>query len=186
MELRQIKAIEQANKQKLINAFPLLNLNENSGIYIFTREENGIKYAYIGQAKHLLSRLAQHLSGYSHIDLSLKKRGLHSINNLNGWSLNIINCFEDELNDKEQIWIKRFADNGYQLYNKTVGGQLQGKNDLGDREVRGYRSGVAIGYAKASKGIAKLFKSNLKVEINGKSNKNKEKALAKFKIFIGE
>lgn len=35
-------------------------------------DENGFRYAYIGQAVHILTRLAQHLVGYQHIDLSLK------------------------------------------------------------------------------------------------------------------
>ena len=66
---RQIKAIEQKNKERILKVRP--NVPNTSGIYIFFREENDIKYAYVGQAKHLLSRLAQHLSGYQHIDLSL-------------------------------------------------------------------------------------------------------------------
>ena len=49
---------------------------EDSGIYVFTRQENGFKYAYVGQAKHILTRLAQHLNGYQHIDLSIKNTAL--------------------------------------------------------------------------------------------------------------
>ena len=44
-------------------------------------DEEGIKYAYIGQAKHILTRLAQHLTGYQHIDLSIRKHGLYSNRN---------------------------------------------------------------------------------------------------------
>ena len=79
-KLRQTKAIERKNKQLFLK----LNkkLNDSSGIYIlFRTDENDIKYFYCGQAKHILSRLAQHMSGYQHIDLSLKKRGLWSENN---------------------------------------------------------------------------------------------------------
>ena len=74
MNYRQIKAIEQKNKQRILAVCS--NVTETSGIYILIREENGFKYAYVGQAKHLLTRLAQHLSGYQHIDLSIKKHGL--------------------------------------------------------------------------------------------------------------
>ena len=45
---KQVKAIEASNKKRLLSVNP--NLNENSGIYFLTRvDENGIKYAYIGQ-----------------------------------------------------------------------------------------------------------------------------------------
>lgn len=69
--IRQAKAIEQNNKKRLLEVNP--KLDEESGIYFLTRiDENGFKYAYIGQAVHILTRLAQHLVGYQHIDLSLK------------------------------------------------------------------------------------------------------------------
>ena len=54
MNFKQIKAIEQKNKQRLLKVFP--DLTEDSGIYFLTRQENGFKYAYIGQAKHILTR----------------------------------------------------------------------------------------------------------------------------------
>lgn len=74
MNYRQIKAIEQKNKKRILAVNP--ETDEGSGIYFLTRtDENGIRYAYIGQAKHLLTRLSQHLSGYQHIDLSLKNMG---------------------------------------------------------------------------------------------------------------
>ena len=69
---KKAKAIEKKNKEKWLALNPALN--EKSGIYLLTRRDaNGIKYAYVGQAKHILTRLAQHLVGYQHIDLSLKK-----------------------------------------------------------------------------------------------------------------
>ena len=67
---KHIKAIEAKNKQQIQELCPMMH--DVSGIYILTRYESGFKYAYVGQAKHLLTRLAQHLSGYQHIDLSLK------------------------------------------------------------------------------------------------------------------
>ncbi len=78
---RKVKDIEQKNKKRLLAINP--NLDDESGIYFLTRiDENEIKYAYIGQAIHILIRLAQHLAGYQqHIDLSLKKHGLYSAAN---------------------------------------------------------------------------------------------------------
>jgi predicted GIY-YIG superfamily endonuclease len=64
---RQVKAIEKKNKERLLQINP--ELDEESGIYFLLREdEDGFKYAYIGQAKHILTRLASHLTGYQHID----------------------------------------------------------------------------------------------------------------------
>ena len=115
---KQVKAIEKKNKDKFLK----LNdkLNDNSGIYILTRiDENNIKYAYIGRAKHILTRLAQHMVGYQHIDLSLKKHGLYSDINNYGWNVNSINCDESDLDDKEKYYIAEYANKGYQLRNKT-------------------------------------------------------------------
>ena len=98
---KQAKAIESVNKKKFLE----LNneLNNDSGIYMLTRiDENGFKYAYIGQAKHILTRLAQHMVGYQHIDLSLKNHGLYSDKNEYGWNVIYYNCSEEELDDKEQ------------------------------------------------------------------------------------
>ena len=183
MNFKQVKAIEQKNKQRLLKAFP--ELTEESGIYFLIRYENGFKYAYIGQAKHILTRLAQHLKGYQHIDLSLKKHGLWSEENKTGWKIDFIIYPEKELNYKEQMWIRNYANAGYQLYNHTTGSQGTGKAVLGEqKERKGYNQGLHNGYEKARKEIAKLFDKNLIYIINGKTNKNKEKAFEKFTQFI--
>ena len=79
---RQIKAIEQKNKQRLLEVNS--KLDDESGIYFLAREdEQGFRYAYVGQAVHILTGLAQHLSGYEqHIDRSLKKHGFQKINSM--------------------------------------------------------------------------------------------------------
>ena len=101
--IRKAKMIEANNKHRFLKVNP--TLDDKSGIYILTREEDGIKYAYIGQAKHILSRLAQHLVNYQHIDLSLKKHGLYSDDNPCGWKVNAIHFKESELDEKEQYYI---------------------------------------------------------------------------------
>jgi predicted GIY-YIG superfamily endonuclease len=185
MNFKQIKAIEKANKQRLLKVMP--TLTEDSGIYILTREENGFKFAYIGQAKHLLTRLAQHLSGYQHIDLSLKKHGLKSEENPNGWDITAITFDEAELDKAEQDFIKHYANAGYQLRNKTAGGQGAGKFEIAETKPRKtYHDGIKQGYEKARKEVAKLFEKNLVFSINGKENKLKAKAYEKFAQFIGE
>lgn len=183
MDIKKVKAIEKANKQRWVKHFGAIP--DESGIYILTREENGFKYAYIGQAKHILTRLAQHLSGYQHIDLSLKKHGLWSEENKTGWCMGYLTYPVNELDKKEQSLIKTFATSGYQMRNKTAGGQSEGKFEIAEtRAKKGYREGLARGYENARRDVAKLFDKNLFFGINGKPNKNKEKALKKFQEFL--
>ena len=183
--IRQAKAIEQKNKKKLLEVNPALD--EGSGIYFLTRsDEAGIKYAYIGQAKHIITRLAQHLVGYHHIDLSLKKHSLHSEVNPYGWKIGFMHFPSEHLDEKEQYYIKMYAQNGYQLRNKTAGGQGEGKVQIDEyRPAKGYRDGIKQGYKNASKEIAHLFDKHLKVAIKSdKPNKTQQKALEKFKDFL--
>ena len=181
-QLRKAKAIEKANKQRILKHFP--NVTEDSGIYILTREENGFKYAYVGQATHLLTRLAQHLKGFQHIDLSIKNHGLYSDENKNGWYISILKYPLNELNTKEQEFIKEYANAGFQMRNKTSGSQDIGKKDIAEAPTKGYQQGLHNGYEKARKEVAKLFEKNLIFGVNGKTNKYKEKAFEKFMQFI--
>ena len=183
--ITEIKRMEREIKQRLLFINP--KLNEQSGIYFLTREdEQGIKYAYIGQAKHILSRLAQHMTGYQHIDLSLKKHGLISNNNMCGWNVNFLNFPEELLDEKEQYYIKKYALGGYQLRNKTAGGQGSGKKQIKDyRPGKTYRQGVEQGMKNASRDVAKLFDKYLNV--SAKSNPptvNQMKAMDKFEKFL--
>ena len=184
MNFKQIKAIEQKNKQRILKMCP--NTPETSGIYILTREENGFKYAYIGQAKHLLSRLAQHLSGYQHIDLSIKKHGLKSQDNPCGWDIQWVSTPEWTLNAFEQELIKDYANAGYQLRNKTSGSQGVGKRGLDDQKApKGYYDGLKQGYLNARKEVSNLFAKHLNYsKKSDKPNKIQEKALDKFKTFL--
>lgn len=181
---KQVKAIEYKNKQRILDLCP--DVPETSGIYIFYREEDDFKYAYIGQAKHLLTRLAQHLSGYQHIDLSLKKHKLWSENNPCGWKLMYYVYPISELDEKEQYYIKEYANLGYQLRNKTSGSQGEGKHGIADNKPsKGYYDGLAQGYKNAQKFVANLFDKHLKYDKKSdKPNKNQEKAMARFEDFL--
>ena len=183
--ITEIKRMEREIKQRLLFINP--KLNEQSGIYFLTREDElGIKYAYIGQAKRILARLAQHMTGYQHIDLSLKKHGLISNNNMCGWNVNFLNFPEELLDEKEQYYIKKYALGGYQLRNKTAGGQGSGKKQINDyRPGKTYRQGVEQGMKNASRDVAKLFEKHLNV--SAKSNPptvNQMKAMDKFEKFL--
>lgn len=183
--ISQIKAIEKKNKKRLLAVNS--ELNDKSGIYFLLRvDENGMKFAYIGQAKHILSRLAQHLVGYQHIDLSLKKHGLFSKENSHGWSVHFMNYSLSELDEKEQYYIKLYASKGYQLRNKTAGGQGEGKSQIDEyRPAKGYRDGLLQGKKNASREIANLFDKHLNVsKKSDKPNKIQERALEKFMEFL--
>lgn len=98
---KQLKAIEAKNKKRILEVCP--TINDASGIYIMTRYEDGFKYAYIGQAKRLLTRLAQHLSGYQHIDLSIKRHGLWSDENC--YKSDDISCGSSIcVEENKQLW----------------------------------------------------------------------------------
>lgn len=183
-DYRRLLAIQNELKRKWLDVNP--NLNNKSGIYILTRVESGIKYAYVGQAKWVLTRLAAHLQGYEqHIDKSLRKHGLYSKENPAGWNVNFFNCDECLLDEMEQRYIQIYAD-GYQLLNKTIGGQSKGKKGMDcDTERKGYRKGVENGRQKALKEIGVLFEKYLDAVIKGKANKIKERKLQEFKSLIG-
>lgn len=180
--IRKAKAIEANNKKRLLAVNP--NLDERSGIYFLTRkDENGFSYAYIGQAKKILTRLAQHLSGYQHIDLSLKKHGLYSSENVYGWKIGFNHYQIDKLDDAEQYYIRLYANNGYQLRNKTAGGQGEGKAKIDDyRPAKGYRDGIAQGRKNLAKELTNIIDKHLCISIKEekKNNKVSIKAFEKF------
>lgn len=183
---RKIMAIKAANKKKILEVCP--EADETPGIYWFWREDAaGIRYGYLGQAtKSLLQRLAEHLSGYQHIDLSIKKHKFYSEDNIYGYHIEIVeHCSPEECDERERYWIKYYADQGYQLRNKTSGGQDSEKAALGDgKSNRGYRDGLAQGYKNAQRDVAKLFEKNLTYSINGKPGKRNQAAYDKFTEFL--
>lgn len=183
MNYKQIKAIEKKNKERILK---VCDVPDTSGIYVLTREENGFKYAHIGQAKHLLTRLAQHLSGYQHIDLSLKKHGFCSEDNPCGWCIEWESVPVDKLDEFEQKYIKEYAADGYQLRNKTAGGQGEGKCSLDNQKAsKGYYDGLKQGHKNAQKFVANLFDKHLNYSKKSeKPNKNQDKAAEKFADFL--
>ena len=184
--IAKAKAIENQNKKRLLKVNP--KLDDESGIYFLTRtDEDNISYFYIGQAVHILTRLAQHIVGYQHIDLSIKKRGLYSADNPYGWKVNFMHYPKSELDKWEQYWILEYTKRGYQCrYNKTGGGQGEGKEKINEfRPAKGYRDGIKQGYKNASKEISHLFDLHLDYKTKSDNpNKNQEKALHKLEEFL--
>ena len=184
MNYKQIYAIKKANEERILKVCP--NCPNTSGIYFLLREENGFKFGYIGQAKHLLSRLAQHLSGYQHIYLSIKKHGLWSEENPTGYKVHFLEFAENMLDEMEQKYIKQYANAGYQMRNSTSGSQGVGKKGLDNqKQPRTYYEGLNNGYERARKEIAHLFNLHLDYKTKSdKPNKNQQKAYQKFKDFL--
>jgi hypothetical protein len=185
---RQIMAIRKANEDKIRRLCP--GVSDNPGIYLFWRkDENMFRFAYVGQAKHLCKRLAEHLSGYQHIDCSVKKHKFYDAEtNPYGYRVEVIEeCAEEDLDERERYWIKYYADNGYQLRNKTTGSQGEGKAALGEgKSNKGYREGLSKGYENARKYIAELFDKYLTYDIKGKPGKIKQRKYDEFTAFLNE
>lgn len=174
--IARAKAIEQENRKRLLKINP--KLNDKSGIYFLLREdENGFKFAYVGQAKSVLQRLASHLVGYEqHIDLSLRKHKLYSEDNPYGWRVEFINFPESQLDEKEKYYIKLYADNGYQLRNVSIGGQGGNRDSgsIGERKApKGYLQGIQQGRKNLARELSNIAEKHLKIEIRADKANNK-------------
>lgn len=186
--LRKAKAIEQKNKKLLLEINP--ELDEESGIYFLTRrDEEGIRYAYIGQAKHIITRLAQHMVGYQHIDLSIKKHGLYSDKKPYGWKIGFLHYPLEKLDEMEQHYIKQYAQSGYQLRNKTSGSQGVGKKQIDEyRPQKGYHDGIIQGKKMLARELTNIISKHLVVNLKEekKNNKVSIKAFEKFNDLLSE
>lgn len=176
------KAIEKKNRERILTVNP--HMDEKSGIYFLTRtDEDGFRYAYIGQAVNLLSRLSGHLKGYQHIDLSIKSHGLYSTDNIYGWKIGFLHYPVDKLDKWEQYWIKCYADKGYQLRNKTSGSQGEGKKQIADyKPPKGYRDGIQQGRINLARELANIADKHLFISLKPEKQNNSvsQKQFAKF------
>jgi hypothetical protein len=166
------------------------DITNQSGIYMFWRVmEDGGNACYIGQAKNLLERTAQHLMGREqHIDKSLYKRKWWSSNNPFGWNLAILGNYPlEKLDEVEQKYIQLYLDKGWKLYNVTGGGQIDKAKDINERnqvKLKSYKNGKNLGYEKAREEVKVYFNKYLDVIIKGKTDKVKERKLNEFKKFL--
>ena len=184
---KQRLAIEAKNKKRWLAVNP--QLTEHSGIYFLTREDGGFKYAYIGQAKHILTRLAQHLVGFQRVDLSLKSHGLYSEDNPTGWKVGSKDYPITELDEMEQYYIKQYANAGYQLRNLTSGSQGTGKAKIDEyKPAKGYRDGIKQGKINLARQLSDIISKHLVVTVRPDKANNKVsiKQYEKFKELIDE
>lgn len=187
--IRRAKAIEYKNRKKLLQINP--KLDDSSGIYFLTRtDEDGINYFYIGQAVHICQRLCSHMTGYQHIDLSIKKRGFYSAENPYGWKINFKHYPISELDKWEQYWILEYTKNGYQCrYNKTAGGQGTGKEKINEfKPSKGYRDGILQGKRSLAKELSDIISKHLTIRIKDEKQGNKvsQKQFDKFNSLLDE
>ncbi len=183
-DIRRAKARENENKKRLLAVNP--KLDDKSGIYILWRTET---HGYVGQSVGILTRLAQHLVGFQHIDLSMKKHGLFSDKNKGGYKVEFIHCDKSELDEKEREYIKKCIDSGWILKNKTSGGQDCGKEKISDfRPSKGYRDGLAQGRKNLAKELRSIIDKHLIVMLKPEkaSNKVSIKQFEKFHELLGE
>ena len=161
-------------------------IDNNSGIYFYTRTdlETGEKFAYIGLAKHLLQRCCQHMLGYQHIDLSIRKRGLYSKDNEGGWKLNCLHFPEKLIEEKERFYIEQYQKANVTLLNIESGGR-QGKADIAERKpTKTYIDGLKQGRKNAIREIRVFFDKYLEFQIKGFPNKLKERKYNEFKEWL--
>lgn len=193
--IAKAKAIEKENEQRLLRINP--SLNHKSGIYFFVREdENGFKYAYIGQASSndenptgILTRLCQHMVGYQQrIDLSIRKHKLYDKErNPYGWRVGARNCPNSQLDELEQKYILEYANAGYQLRNVSLGGQGKGRDMISEtKPAKTYRQGISQGRKSLANEIRHIIDLHLEINLKKPNNKVSIKALEKFNYLLNE
>lgn len=183
--------------QQKINAYKKMwcsrfgNIPDTSGIYILTRfDEHNFRYGYVGQSKHILTRLAQHSVGFTqHIDRSLKSHKVWSKDNPYGWQVKWVVCPESDLDRLEKETTLNYANLGYQMRNKTTGSQGNDKSGIADNQGGlGYRKGVQYGYEKCRKEITEYFDKYLTPTIKDtcvkKNGEHTEMAKKKYNEFL--
>ena len=185
---RKIYAMKAEREGRIKKICP--SIPNTSGIYAFYRtDEAGIRRAYVGQAVNLCERCASHLAEYDHIALSLKKHGFYSEDNSYGWKLAFKTCPKSDLDEREVVTIKSFADDGFQMYNITAGSQSAGKLVTGQyKPPKTYRQGIQAGKKSLARELSSIAEKHLKIEIreDKKNNKVSQKLFEKFMELMNE
>ena len=73
------------------------------------------------------------------------------------------------------------ANKGYQLRNKTIGGQDDGKSGMDNQKPpRGYHDGLAQGRKNLARELKHIIDKHLEIRLLKQDNKISQKALEKF------
>jgi hypothetical protein len=113
---------------ELAEKYGVHEVDEWPGIYVWSRygvdsEEPDKQqwHFYVGQAKNLRKRTAEHLTGYSAIDCSIKAHK-NDADEQNRWSVKLFKYGKHQnLDEKEKEWIEHYSKLG-KLKNQQVGG----------------------------------------------------------------
>jgi hypothetical protein len=162
------------------------SIDNKSGVYFYTRTDlvTGEKFAYIGLAKRLLARCCQHMLGYQHIDISIRKRGLYSKENEGGWKLNCLHFPEHLIEEKERFYIEQYQKANVTLLNIEGGGR-QGKVDIAERKpTKTYTDGLSQGDKRTKRKVKEYFDKYLDFQVRLPSNKIKERKYNEFKEWL--
>lgn len=185
---KQIYAMKAERENRIKSICPSIPMA--SGIYVFYRtDEAGIRRAYCGQAVNLLERCSSHLAEYDHIALSLKKHGFYREDKPYGWELTFWTVPKEKLDEEEIACIKAYADQGFQMYNVTAGGQSKGKVVSDQyKQPKTYREGIQAGKKALAKELSGIIEKHLTVDLKPEKQKNKVsiKAFEKFKALLSE
>lgn len=126
-----------------LKQFPWLwEWDKESGIYLWYRYNEEDKYCwYIGKAKNVLRRTAQHImDSESHLDKSIKKHGMtnDTVEKPKSWSIEILRgCKVADLDEFESFYINQWKQNNPNgiMYNIESGGTT-GKTIIGEKKQR--------------------------------------------------
>lgn len=105
----------------------------------------------------------------------MKKHGLYDFSeNPYGWKIGFLHYPQNELDKWEQHYIKAYADNGYQLRNKTSGSQGEGKAQIDDyRPAKGYREGIQQGRKVLARELSSIAEKHLIIRLKPEKEHNK-------------
>lgn len=178
VDYRKLFGVQRELERQLKKLCP--DIDHKSGIYFWIRKEEGKNCAYIGKAVDLMKRSVSHLQGNKQrLDGSIKKRGLYSADNTLGWQLFFLHFPEDQLDEKEQYFIDKYRNAGYEMYNIESGG-TDGKTIIGDRKgPMGYRDGIKRGKTTLKQELNDIIDKYLVISVK-KDNKLSQRMLEKF------
>lgn len=169
----QILWVKIRDKKRMIQKiYP--RIDDSCGIYIIFRfdfEENK-PVGYIGQAKKILTRLAQHMLGYQWIDISLKKHKLYDKEkNPAGYKFGVLaHCSPSELDLLEKEYISQYLNDGWILRNVSGGGQKEKAENVNSGKAgKKYNDGLKQGYENCLKEVREFFEKYLTYKIKGSS-----------------
>lgn len=112
--------------------------------------------------------------------MSIKNHGWYSADNTTGYKIAYFYAPKEQLNDLEQEYIKKYANAGYQLRNKTAGSQSSGKFGIADnRPAKGYYDGKKQGKIDLINQLNNIINKYLNITVK-KDNKLSQRMLDKF------